>query len=115
MFLECFLVVAFVIGVLTGGCCVWCCWVPRQLSRVEALQPALIGPQSFPGLLHGKEKILPTDAELGALDSVERVCRWSGLPEGVWRQFSNTLGGCTQLRVLATLPQQTLQDATSST
>lgn len=59
-------------------------------------------------------QLLPTDAELGGLDTVERVCTCAGLQPAVWRQFSNTLGGCTQLRVFATLPQHTLQEATSS-
>ena len=60
-------------------------------------------------------QILPTDAELGGLDTIDRVVAWTGLPTGVWREFSNTLGRCTQLRVLATLPPQTLSDATTST
>lgn len=59
--------------------------------------------------------LLPTDAELTGLDSIERVGTWAGLSEQVWNQFDATLGGTTSLRILATLPLATLHTATSRT
>ena len=54
--------------------------------------------------------LLPTDAELAQLTTIEEVRNWAGLPQQSWNVLSDCLGNVPSLRVLATLPQPTLQE-----
>ena len=53
--------------------------------------------------------ILPTDAELATLATLNDVRQWSGLPQAVWDRVSATLGQVPSLRVFVMVPLTTLQ------
>ena len=57
--------------------------------------------------------LLPTDAELATLTTLNEARAWCGLAQDTWNVLSGVLGDVPNLRVLATLPMATLQAAVS--
>ena len=55
--------------------------------------------------------LLPNDAELANLTTINEVRQWTGLAQDSWDVLSACLGNVPNLRVLATLPRDTLQEA----
>lgn len=54
--------------------------------------------------------VLPTDAELATLATLEQVRVWSGLDNGVWQRVSEFLGTLPSLRVMSLVPLATLRE-----
>ena len=57
--------------------------------------------------------LLPTDAELATLTTLNEARAWCGLAQETWNVLSGVLGDVPNLRVLATLPMAMLQAAVS--
>ena len=89
----------FLLGLFVEVAACGVAWCPASPQIVSSCSLRSSVPSRFLDYCMARQ-LLPTDAELGGLDTVERVCTCAGLQPAVWRQFSNTLGGCTQLRVL---------------
>ena len=61
-------------------------------------------------LVMASRSLLPTDAELALLATVEQVRVWAGLDNGVWQRVSEFLGTLPSLRVFSLVPLATLRE-----